>query len=125
MDQLLVLDTVGSSGGEAITDFVDDLKARYSSLWALREGCQGLSDGASYYSMVFEARPAGKVVASFYAFPPGVTVDATARIGATMQGAAVRIAADPPFWGVPDGTDDPHIGASPFRNSASVNLSCR
>ena len=55
---------------------------------------------------VFESGSEGKTIVSFDGLPPGASANAECRIGAVVQGGTPRIAKDPDFLGVPDGSHE-------------------
>ena len=100
-ERLLALDMLGEAGGEAISAFVDDLQARYSSPWSLKLGTSAVSDGARHNGVVYEAGPTGKTLVLFDGFPAEATANITTQLGPVMLGNVPRPALCHDLLGVP------------------------
>jgi len=107
-ERLMVMDALDDSEAEAATAYVDDLKMRFSSPWALTLASQALDSAARNLGVVYECGPQDKSTISFEGVP-GTDIcyyqhslAHTARIQGGMP-YILRSDDAMAFLGVPDG----------------------
>ena len=127
-ERLLALDILGESSEDAASAYVDDLKLRLSSPWALLLACNGLSHGASHLGMVYECGETGKTTATFEGIPDEALHLAPLLLHGSVQGGSPRILHvkdDNAFLGVPDGLPPLRSDATQHVSPSSMNQAVR
>jgi hypothetical protein len=127
-ERLLVLDMLGRADEEASSAYVDDLKMRFSSPWALSLGSRALGEGASHLGIVYECGDSGKTTVSLDGVPQSVRELAPLHLHASMQGGTphmIAIGDDNTFLGVPDGLPPLRANSTPHPSPAGANQATR
>ena len=127
-ERLLVLDMLGWAAEDASTCFVDDLKTRRSSPWALTLACKAISAGASHLGIVYECGDAAKSTISIEGVPDQAIHMAPLHFRGILQHGSphmVRSADANPFLGVPDGLPQPRMDGRPHSGPAATNQAVR
>ena len=90
-ERLMVLDVLGSAGGDAATAYVDDLKQRFSSPWSLKLACSALGMGAAHLGIVYECGEAGKSTVLFDGVSAEVAMMAPLLLSGCLQGKTPQV----------------------------------
>ncbi len=101
-ERLLVLDFVEGRAGEGGALIVDDLRARFSSPWALLLAVHAVSQAASDLGIVFEAGRDGKSVATLENVRDEDAQVAAHLMENVLQGKTPRIVEDIVWVGIPE-----------------------